>query len=158
MIDAIPHAETLRSLHFPQVTASKLLDVPNEKVPLPFKAFERADSDFAMAAEDWERIADLINRAQRPIIYAGQGIISAGAHQELRLLAEKANIPVTTTLQVRDSRGWGNFCVGGLLCAHFALIVSRVFRNRSSFCLHALPGVCRGIHSAVTVHRFSLVK
>ena len=42
--------------------------------------------------------AQAINRAKRPLIYAGGGVIISGAHEELRQLAEKANLPVTTTL------------------------------------------------------------
>ena len=44
------------------------------------------------------KAADAINNAQRPIIYAGGGIIISGAHHELLELAEKTSIPVTTTL------------------------------------------------------------
>ncbi len=40
----------------------------------------------------------LIAKAQRPVIYAGGGIISAGGHRELRAFAGKTNIPVATTL------------------------------------------------------------
>ena len=36
--------------------------------------------------------------ANRPLIYAGGGVISSGAEQELLRLAEKTQIPVTTTL------------------------------------------------------------
>lgn len=47
-----------------------------------------------------KRVAKLVNVAKKPIIYAGQGMI---AHPEgprmLKELAEKASIPVTTTLQ-----------------------------------------------------------
>jgi acetolactate synthase I/II/III large subunit len=39
-----------------------------------------------------------IQAAKQPIIYAGGGVISAGAAKELKELAEKCNIPVTTTL------------------------------------------------------------
>ncbi|KAI1496129.1 acetolactate synthase, partial [Biscogniauxia marginata] len=45
------------------------------------------------------RVADLINIAKKPVIYAGQGIISSpGGPELLRELADKASIPVTTTL------------------------------------------------------------
>ena len=47
-----------------------------------------------------KRVAGLINMAKQPVIYAGQGIIlSEGAPELLRELADKASIPVTTTLQ-----------------------------------------------------------
>lgn len=42
--------------------------------------------------------ARAIEEAQSPLIYAGGGVISSGAFQELKELAEKMQIPVTTTL------------------------------------------------------------
>lgn len=42
--------------------------------------------------------AELINRSKRPILYAGGGVNLSGASQQLFELAEKVNIPVTTTL------------------------------------------------------------
>lgn len=45
-----------------------------------------------------DRVAIMLNEAQRPVIVAGQGVSMAGAEAELRQLAEKANIPVATSL------------------------------------------------------------
>jgi len=45
-----------------------------------------------------KRAAKLINQAQRPLIIAGRGIIISQAHDELKELAEKAQIPVVNTL------------------------------------------------------------
>lgn len=42
--------------------------------------------------------ADLINKAKRPLIYAGGGIVLANAQDKLRALAEKGQLPVTHTL------------------------------------------------------------
>lgn len=45
------------------------------------------------------RVADLINIAKKPVIYAGHGVIcSEGGPELLRALADKASLPVTTTL------------------------------------------------------------
>ncbi len=44
------------------------------------------------------KAANMINNASRPLIYAGGGVISGNASEELRELAIKGNIPVTTTL------------------------------------------------------------
>jgi len=44
------------------------------------------------------RAAQMIWESQRPMIYAGGGIISSGASEELRRLAEIASAPVVTTL------------------------------------------------------------
>jgi acetolactate synthase-1/2/3 large subunit len=48
--------------------------------------------------------AEMINRAKKPVILSGGGVSIAGADQELLALAEKAGIPVTTTLM-----GLGSF-------------------------------------------------
>ena len=46
------------------------------------------------------RVANLINLAKKPVIYAGQGLIALPeGPQLLKELAKKASIPVTTTLQ-----------------------------------------------------------
>ncbi len=44
---------------------------------------------------------ELISTAQRPVIYAGGGLVRAGADGELRAFAERLNIPVVTTLMAR---------------------------------------------------------
>ena len=48
--------------------------------------------------EQLKQVLGLIAEAKRPVLYAGGGIISAEAHAELKTFAEKANIPVATTL------------------------------------------------------------
>ncbi|HHY70997.1 MAG TPA: acetolactate synthase large subunit, partial [Thermoanaerobacterales bacterium] len=44
------------------------------------------------------RAAEMINKSQRPVVCAGGGINTAGAEAEIMKLAEKAYIPVVTTL------------------------------------------------------------
>jgi len=53
---------------------------------------ERADD------EALRRIIALVAEAKRPVIYAGGGIVSANAHEELRAFAEKTHVAVATTL------------------------------------------------------------
>jgi acetolactate synthase-1/2/3 large subunit len=48
--------------------------------------------------EEIELIADLINNSERPVIYAGGGVVLSEASEALRELAEKSRIPVATTL------------------------------------------------------------
>jgi acetolactate synthase I/II/III large subunit len=66
---------------------------PPEEISLPgYKLRDKGHGrQIALAAE-------AINASERPIIYAGGGVIISNASMELRALAEKANIPVTTTL------------------------------------------------------------
>ena len=42
--------------------------------------------------------AALINKSERPMILVGQGVVISGATESLRLLADKASIPVCSTL------------------------------------------------------------
>ncbi len=50
------------------------------------------------------KLARLINDAERPVIYAGGGVIASGAADDVATLARKAGIPVATTLM-----GLGSF-------------------------------------------------
>jgi acetolactate synthase I/II/III large subunit len=65
-----------------------------DSVHLPgYKPNINAPSDESVA-----RAARLLNEAKKPLIVAGQGVSIARAEKELRQLAEKANIPVATSL------------------------------------------------------------
>lgn len=57
------------------------------------------------------KAAKLIGEAERPVILAGHGVIISDAYDELRELAEKAQIPVVTTLL-----GIGSFPDDHFLC------------------------------------------
>lgn len=46
---------------------------------------------------------DLILKAQNPLIYAGEGVIYAGASAELKSFAEQVNTPVITTLKAKGA-------------------------------------------------------
>lgn len=54
--------------------------------------------DFFPKPAEIEAALSLLNEAQRPVILAGHGIILSGAGQEVRALAETADIPVALTL------------------------------------------------------------
>lgn len=63
------------------------------EIELPgFEPWPSVDMDQVRAA------ADLINKAERPLILAGHGIQLAGVTKELLELVERAEIPVVTTL------------------------------------------------------------
>jgi thiamine pyrophosphate-dependent acetolactate synthase large subunit-like protein len=46
---------------------------------------------------------ELLLQAQRPLIYAGEGVIYAGASDQLKALAELVNAPVVTTLKAKGA-------------------------------------------------------
>lgn len=64
--------------------------------------FKRVVSVNVPSDEEIQKAADLINRCERPIIYAGGGIKISGAESELLELAQKACIPVAESLMGRD--------------------------------------------------------
>jgi len=70
--------------------------VPDYNAPMNLPGYHIEDR-FAKPAEI-ERAAAMIRAAQRPVIYAGGGIIAAGAAEALTEFAHKTGIPVTTTL------------------------------------------------------------
>ena len=52
----------------------------------------------ALAPQDVARAAALINNAERPYLLIGQGVLLSGAEQEVRQLAETAEMPIASTL------------------------------------------------------------
>jgi len=62
---------------------------------LEFNAYK---SHFDFTKDEITKLKKMISASKRPCIYAGGGIITAEASDELRKFAESYNIPVTTTL------------------------------------------------------------
>jgi len=76
------------------VSAGKApLDLEDESMDLPgYKLREGGH------VRQIKKAAEAINESQKPVIYAGGGVIAAAAWQECRALVQKANVPITTTL------------------------------------------------------------
>jgi acetolactate synthase-1/2/3 large subunit len=71
--------------------------VPNWEVTLALPGYlDRSATPVDRPAV--HRAAQLLRNAERPLILAGNGVIQSGAHMELLSLAERAGIPVVTTL------------------------------------------------------------
>ena len=70
---------------------------------------------------------DLIEDAQRPLLYVGGGAVSAGAQEALNAIAQRHRIPVTTTLMGKgvfdenDSLAVGMLGMHGTAYANFAV-------------------------------------
>jgi acetolactate synthase-1/2/3 large subunit len=76
------------------VTAAKLAEAVRVEPYLPGYHIRELGTSSEIG-----RAAELINRAERPILYCGQGVILSGAYEVLGEVARRGNIPVTTTLQ-----------------------------------------------------------
>lgn len=69
-------------------------------VDLLWPCLPLAELDQVVPAKSITHAAELINKAKKPVIYAGQGVVnSKNGPKLLKGLADKASIPVTTTLQ-----------------------------------------------------------
>ncbi|KAI9495868.1 acetolactate synthase [Zychaea mexicana] len=75
--------------------------IPTRPTAIPNTAIGAFTEEVTAAKQEplLQRAAELINIAKRPVIYAGQGILShPDGTKVLRELADNGNIPVTTTL------------------------------------------------------------
>lgn len=88
-----------------------LIDLPRNvqtgetSVPYPEEVQIRSyNPNYKGNPKQIRRAAEAIDKSERPVIYAGGGVISSGASSELAEFAGRINIPVTTTLM-----GLGSF-------------------------------------------------
>ncbi|MGH9058750.1 MAG: acetolactate synthase large subunit, partial [Acidimicrobiales bacterium] len=91
-----------------------LVDVPKDVLQAEIDWWWPTDADLAASLPGYKpttkghprmikEAARLISEAQRPVIYAGGGILKARAAEVLRELAELTGIPVVTTLMARGA-------------------------------------------------------
>ncbi len=82
-----------------------LVDIPKDvgkalaayKVPKEIK-LKSYNPTYNPNLRQLKKVTDLIKTARRPMIFAGGGVVLSKSHMELRELARKAQIPVTTSL------------------------------------------------------------
>lgn len=65
-----------------------------------------------------DRVAALINGAERPVVYYGGGVVASGAGNELRELLNKAEIPATYTIMAAGALGYGEPLNLGMVGMH----------------------------------------
>src|SRR4029079_7750237 len=80
-----------------------LVDVPMDlfSADLPVDAFHKIPAEMSRPALDasvCDRRVDALASAERPVLYAGGGVLSAGATAELAALADALEVPVAHTL------------------------------------------------------------
>ena len=73
-------------------------DAMGDEVPGIEDYIPTASHKFAPSASDIKDVADKLLNARMPAIWAGQGVLHAGATEELRELVELTQIPVMTTM------------------------------------------------------------
>src|SRR5213082_1136641 len=78
-------------------------DVLGEEVPEPLQYRPAPRLSTAPDPSDVARVAEALVAAERPVIYAGQGVHYARAWQPLRELAELLEAPVTASLEGKSA-------------------------------------------------------
>ena len=118
-------ADTLRAAFRIANTGRKgpvLVDIPKDvtaaKCEFEHKEPENPVYETVIDDETLKTVADVINKAERPVIYFGGGVVSAKGCVELRELMAKAEIPATHTLMAAGIVGYGEPLNLGLLGMH----------------------------------------
>ncbi len=71
------------------------VDIQNRQIPEDMTGYEPEEA--AEDTVDWNRIKELVEGAEKPLIFAGYGILSAGVREELLAFAGRFSIPVVTS-------------------------------------------------------------
>jgi acetolactate synthase-1/2/3 large subunit len=95
--------------------------IPDFKVGLDITGYR---PNLKPAPQQIKKAIHFIKEARRPIIYAGGGIVSAGASDELRKFVKKTGIPVTNTVM-----GLGCFPMDDPLSLHMLGMHGAVYAN-----------------------------
>ncbi len=103
-----------------------LVDVPKD-VTAAVAEFERKPAGkfkyvTNLEEQDIRRVTDALNRAERPVIYFGGGVVASGAGEDLRELVRKADIPAAYTLMAAGVMGYEDPHNLGLLGMHGGLV------------------------------------
>jgi acetolactate synthase-1/2/3 large subunit len=82
------------------------------------KRLDERTSRISFTDEEIKLTAEMIRKAKRPLLYAGGGVISSGAEEELIALAEKLNAPVALSLMGIGAMPRGHRLCTGLVGMH----------------------------------------
>jgi len=106
--DAADLARVMREAFFLARTGRPgpvLVDIPKNVVsaktsyqPVPQVRMKSYNPTYSPNKKQLKKVAQLVRKARRPVIFAGGGIILSGASRELTTFARKTHIPVTASL------------------------------------------------------------
>lgn len=91
----------------------------NSKSPLELQQKPKVND------EDVNKIADLINKAEKPVLYVGGGVPASGGGKLLNQLIDKADLPATYTLMAAGIVGSDNEHNLGLIGMHGTIAANR---------------------------------
>lgn len=71
------------------------IDIQNRQIPEDLKGFDTVQ--LKDGEIDWDQIGNAVAKAEKPLILAGYGVLSAGVRDELLSFARRLQIPVVTS-------------------------------------------------------------
>lgn len=100
-----------------------LIDIPKEIMSQKYEykkvvPVEIERNTKYLTEEGLKNISELINRSEKPLIYAGGGVISSEAFKELKSFAEKINSPVSTSLMGKCAYSNESYLYTGMIGMH----------------------------------------
>ncbi len=122
LFDVIPRAFHIASSGRP---GPVLIDIPKD-VQMATMAFEEWPEPGRPAhikpceKDELQRAVEMVNAAERPILYLGGGVINGGAGEIARQFAEKASLPTTVTLMGLGAMPTDHPLAMGMLGMHAA--------------------------------------
>ncbi|WP_297630780.1 biosynthetic-type acetolactate synthase large subunit [uncultured Clostridium sp.] len=93
------------------ITAAKAIYKNREEISIEIKEIE-------ILEEDLNKVAEMINESKKPFIYAGGGVVSAGANLELKELVEKIDAPICTSLMGKSAINSEHYLCTGMIGMH----------------------------------------
>ncbi|MBQ8766804.1 MAG: acetolactate synthase large subunit, partial [Clostridia bacterium] len=106
-----------------------LIDITKD-VTAAVTDFERKEKivikdDTVVDIDELKKIADIINKAKKPVVMFGGGVVSSNASELALELVEKANIPSCHTLMAAGVIGYNNPLNLGLLGMHGGYVTNK---------------------------------
>ncbi len=112
-----------------------LIDVPKDiqKQEITFDAWPAAyitqKKEFKINDSQISRAIEMINNAEKPVLYIGGGIIASDAMEEIKLFSETAQVPVTSTLMGLGAFPADNPLYLGMLGMHGAPFIQHALNE-----------------------------
>ncbi|WP_374515065.1 acetolactate synthase large subunit [Niveibacterium sp.] len=104
-------------------------DVQTQRVAAPTVSACVPDQTPEVREEAVLRAAEMINRAERPVLYLGGGVIASGASHLATTLAEQAGLPTTMTLMALGAMPVDHPLAIGMLGMHGARYTNYVLQE-----------------------------
>ncbi|QSI75430.1 acetolactate synthase large subunit [Niveibacterium microcysteis] len=104
-------------------------DVQTQRVDAPALTACALDRPPEVSEEAVLRAAEMINRAERPVLYLGGGVIASGASHLATTLAEQAGLPTTMTLMALGAMPVDHPLSVGMLGMHGARYTNYVLQE-----------------------------